>query len=56
MRVIECDTCGETISAVDDEELAVRLKAHLTSEHDESPTDDDAQTTVDRGAYDATDS
>lgn len=56
MRVIECDSCGETISAADDEELAMRLKEHLTSEHDESPTDDEAQTTVDRDAYDATDS
>ena len=29
MRVIECDICGETISAADDEELAGRLKDHL---------------------------
>jgi len=56
MRVVECDICGETISAANDEELAGRLKDHLTSEHDESPTDDDVQTTVDREAYDAMDS
>ena len=40
MRVVECDVCGETISAADDEELARRLKDHLSEEHDESPDDD----------------
>ena len=35
MRVVECDTCGETISAADDDELAGRLKDHMESEHDE---------------------
>ena len=40
MRVVECDVCGETISAADDEELARRLKDHLSEEHDETPDDD----------------
>jgi predicted small metal-binding protein len=56
VRVVECDICGETISAANDEELAGRLKDHLESEHEESPTDDDVQVTIDREAYDATDS
>jgi predicted small metal-binding protein len=56
VRVVECDICGETISAANDEELAGRLKDHLASEHEETPTDDDVQTTVDREAYDAMDS
>jgi predicted small metal-binding protein len=56
MRVIECNVCGETISAADDEELAGRLKDHLTEEHDESPSDDEVHQTVDRDAYDAMDS
>ena len=35
MRVIECNECGETVSAANDEELAGRLAAHLRSEHDD---------------------
>ena len=56
MRTIECNVCGETLSAADDEELAGRLKDHLTDEHDESPSDDEVHQTVDREAYDAMDS
>ncbi len=32
MRVVECDVCGETISAADDEELVGRVKDHLLLE------------------------
>jgi hypothetical protein len=56
MRVVECDVCGETISGVDDEELVTRLKDHLLDEHDEAKDTDDLQQTIDREAYDATDS
>jgi len=56
VRVVECDICGETISAADDEELTGRLKDHLSEEHDESPTADEVHQTVDREAYDAMDS
>jgi predicted small metal-binding protein len=56
MRVVECDICGEAISGADDEELARRLKDHLSDEHDESPGDDEIHQTVDREAYDAMDS
>ena len=56
MRVIECDVCGEPISAADDEELVGRVKAHLFEEHDESPDEDEVQQTIDREAYDAVDS
>ena len=56
MRVVECDICGETVTAADDEELARRLSDHLTEEHDESPSEDDVMTTIDREAYDAMDS
>jgi predicted small metal-binding protein len=56
MRVIECDTCGEMISAADDDELAGRLKDHMESEHDEEVSEDDAHQTVDKDAYDAMDS
>ncbi len=56
MRVVECDVCGETISAADDEELVRRLKDHHSEVHDESKDDDELHQTVDREAYDATDS
>ena len=53
MRVVECDVCGETISAADDEELVGRVKDHLLEEHDSSPDSDEIQQTIDREAYDA---
>jgi predicted small metal-binding protein len=56
MRTIECDVCGEPVSAADDDELLVRLKTHLAEEHDMTPSDDEVQQTIDREAYDATDS
>ena len=56
MRVIECNECGETISAADDEELASRLVAHLRSEHDQEPEDDEVGDLVHEQAYDAMDS
>jgi predicted small metal-binding protein len=56
MRTIECDICGEPITGNDDEELVLRLKDHLSEEHDSSPDEDELQQTIDREAYDATDS
>jgi predicted small metal-binding protein len=56
MRVVECDVCGETVTAADDEELARRLADHLSEEHDEKPSDDAVMSTIDREAYDAMDS
>ena len=56
MRVIECDHCGETISAESDDELAGRLRAHLADEHDESPDADELSELVEAEAYDALDS
>jgi predicted small metal-binding protein len=56
MRTIECNICGEPITANDDEGLLARLKDHLSEEHDESPGEDEIQQTIDREAYDAVDS
>jgi predicted small metal-binding protein len=56
MRVIECNECGETISAANDEELARHLAGHLRSEHDEEPDGDELADLVHEQAYDATDS
>ena len=56
MRVIECNECGETISAANDEELQTHLAEHLRSEHDEEPEEDEVADLVHEQAYDATDS
>jgi hypothetical protein len=56
MRVIECDHCGDTISAATDAELASRLGSHLTGEHDQSPSDEELEELIADEAYDALDS
>ena len=56
MRVIECNECGETVSAANDEELVSRLSAHMRSEHDLEPEEDEISDLVHDDAYDATDS
>jgi predicted small metal-binding protein len=56
MRVIECNECGETISAADDVELERRLEAHLRQEHDTEPDEDEVADLVHEQAYDAMDS
>jgi predicted small metal-binding protein len=56
MRVIECNECGETISAANDEELVANLSEHLASEHEQEPDEDEVADLVHEQAYDATDS
>ena len=56
MRVIECNECGETISAANDEELTARLAEHLRSEHDQQPDQEEIEDLVHEQAYDAMDS
>jgi predicted small metal-binding protein len=56
MRVVECDICGETISAADDNELTARLSEHLESEHEQEPVEDEVRATIEEEAYDAMDS
>jgi predicted small metal-binding protein len=56
MRVIECNECGETVSAANDDELAGRLAEHLRSEHDVEPDEDELSELVGEEAYDAMDS
>jgi predicted small metal-binding protein len=57
MRVIECNECGDTVSAANDEELVRHLAEHLRSEHDiESDDEDELTDLVHEQAYDATDS
>jgi predicted small metal-binding protein len=56
MRVIECNECGETISAADDAELARHLSDHLKADHGISLDDDEVADLVHEQAYDAMDS
>jgi predicted small metal-binding protein len=56
MRVIECNICGETISAASDDELVGRLTAHLKEVHEETPDAEELQELVEAEAYDALDS
>jgi predicted small metal-binding protein len=56
MRVIECNECGETISAADDDELQRRLAAHLRQEHEAEPETEEVSDLVHEQAYDAMDS
>lgn len=56
MRVIECNQCGEAISAADDDELTQRLAVHLESEHDEEVERGRLADFVTANAYEAMDS
>jgi len=57
MRVVECNICGETLAAANDEELLRRLRAHTEGEHAEAAFDEDtARDTIANEAYDASDS
>jgi predicted small metal-binding protein len=56
MRVIECNHCGEAISAASDQELAGRLAGHMRDEHDQEPDTDEVEELVADEAYDALDS
>jgi predicted small metal-binding protein len=57
MRVSECNVCGETLAAANDEELLRRLRAHEEAEHPEMTWDEvRAKETIAREAYDAGDS
>ena len=48
MRVIECDECGETLQAANDEELQRVLGDHLASDHDKHPDDEELTELLER--------
>jgi predicted small metal-binding protein len=56
MRVIECDECGETLQAANDEELVRILGSHLRDEHELEVEVDDLTELVEAEAYEAMDS
>jgi predicted small metal-binding protein len=56
MRVIECNICGEPLSAANDEELLRRVRAHTESEHASEGFDESqARSTIEEQAYTASD-
>ena len=57
MRVIDCNVCGATIKAANDDELVRELDRHMKSEHpDVEWGEDQARELVQAQAYEATDS
>ena len=57
MRVMECNVCGETLSAANDEELERRLRRHSEGEHPTAGYDEKrARDLIASEAYDASDS
>jgi predicted small metal-binding protein len=57
VRVIDCNICGETISAANDDELTRELNSHMTSEHPDADWDDEkAHELLSSEVYSATDS
>jgi len=57
MRVIECNFCGEVLSAANDDDLAEAVRRHMDDQHVDAAIDEDqARGMVDRSAYSATDS
>lgn len=57
MRVIDCNVCGATIKAANDQELARELDRHMQSDHpDVEWAGDRAAELVSAQAYHATDS
>jgi len=56
MQVIECNECGETLQAAENEELVKILGAHLASEHDMESDEEELTELVEADAYPAMDS
>ena len=55
-RVIECNICGEPLSAANDEELLRQVQGHMGSEHPDAVLDEErAREMILREAYDAAD-
>ncbi|MBV9805370.1 MAG: DUF1059 domain-containing protein [Solirubrobacterales bacterium] len=55
-RVIECNICGEPLSAATDEELLGQVQRHIEAEHPEEELDEEeAREMISREAYDAGD-
>ncbi len=55
MRVLDCDICGETLTAANDAELATQLTDHFHEHHERELEEDEADAIVAEQAYDAMD-
>jgi predicted small metal-binding protein len=56
MKTIECNECGEPITAAETEELVRNLAGHLKSEHGVDSDEEDLTELVESEAYEAMDS
>jgi predicted small metal-binding protein len=56
VQVIECDECGETLQAAENEELMRILGAHLAQEHGIENDEQELAELVESEAYEAMDS
>jgi predicted small metal-binding protein len=56
MRVIECDVCGDAVTAAEDGELIRHLGEHMRQEHGLEPSEDEVAELVAEEAYEAMDS
>jgi hypothetical protein len=57
VRVMECNVCGETLSAANDEDLVATVRRHMDDQHPEAAPDEARlRQMVDERAYDAMDS
>jgi len=57
VRVIDCNICGATVKAANDEELARELSQHMQEDHPDADWEDEqAGELVSAQAYTATDS
>jgi hypothetical protein len=56
MQVIECNECGETLQAAENEELTKILSAHLEAEHELEVDEEEVTELVASEAYEAMDS
>ena len=57
MRVFDCNVCGATLKAANDDELARELDSHMKDEHEDVEWDaDQTAELVSSQAYRATDS
>ena len=55
--MIDCNFCGETLSAANDDELVEAVRQHMDDRHSDEGLDDaQVRKLVDEQAYDATDS
>lgn len=57
MRVIECNFCGEVLSAANDADLSGVVRRHMEEQHPDADVDEgEIREMVGRNAYSATDS